>query len=144
MTTVRFIYQGSDKVQEREIVAEQICNFLSEHLDLPKTIEIVFANMNEAVYGTTHVNARFKNRININNSLTFNEIPQVLVHELIHLNQIKTGRLSNTSNGLFMWDNRIYDLANYPNYDELPWEVDVAKKQRDLLIKTYEHFAPEA
>ena len=144
MTKVRFIYESSDYNKEREIVATKVCDFLRTQIDLPETIEIKFAVLDESLYGSTHINARFKNRININNSLTFNEIPQVLVHELIHLNQIKTGRLSNTSNGLFMWDNRIYDLANYPNYDELPWEVDVAKKQRDLLIKTYEHFAPEA
>jgi hypothetical protein len=140
MLKIRFIYQGDDYNQDREIVSSAICQLLSEELELPETIEIVFATMNESVYGNTLVNPRFKNRININNTLTFNEIPHVLVHELIHLNQITIGRLSSTTNGRFKWDNREYNLDNYPNYDELPWEKDVVNRQQDLLIKLAEKF----
>jgi hypothetical protein len=142
MLKIRFIYQGDDYNQEREIVASAICKYLAEELELPETIEIVFAKMNESVYGNTIVNPRFKNRININNTLTFNEIPQVLVHELIHLNQITIGRLSSTTNGRFKWDNREYNLDNHPNYDDLPWEKDVVNRQQNLLVKLVEKFNP--
>ena len=144
MTKVRFIYEGSDYNKEREIVATKVCDFLRTQLDLPETIEVKFAVLDESLYGTTHINSRFKNRININNSLTFNDIPQVLVHELIHLEQVKSGRLSGSSDGNYYWDNKYYDLSYYPNYDELPWEKDVAERQQSLLVKTYQHFAPVA
>lgn len=142
MSNIRFIYQAGEIIQEREIVAREIFQFLKNHIDLPDSIEIAFANIHESVYGATHLNSRFKNRITINSSLTYNEIPPVLIHEFIHLNQIKMGRLYGMSNGMYKWDNKIYNIKNYPNYDELPWEVDVVNRQHNLLVKTYQHFAP--
>lgn len=143
MSNIRFIYQTGSYNQEREIVAEQIFEFLKDHIILPQKIEIAFTDLHEAVYGSTHINPRFKNRITINSNLTYNDIPPVLIHEFIHLNQMKIGRLSSASNGMFMWDNKLYNLQDYSSYDDLPWEKDVANKQHDLLVKTYLHFAPK-
>lgn len=139
MTTVRFIYQGTDYKPEREVIARKVCEFVATQLDLPNEIQVEFAKLHDSQYGATPVNSRFKNRIQINTMLTANEIPQVLVHELIHLSQIKTGRLSNTSNGKPIWDGRIFQLTENVNPDDLPWEQDVANKQQLLLTKTV-HF----
>lgn len=141
MPSIRFIYQSDDQDIEREAVSIKVCEFVSTILDIPDTIEIVFAQMHISVYGNTVVNPRFKNRININNVLTSNEIPQVLVHELIHLNQIKTGKLGITSNGRYIWNGRQITVDPNINYDTLPWEKDVLAKQTAILIKTVEHLS---
>lgn len=110
-------------------------------MSLPDKIEIVFAKLNESEYGSTFVNPRFPNRLSVNTKLTFMEIPHVLVHELIHLYQIKTGMLSSTSDGKYIWNSKIYTVPqgiDYIRYIELPWESDVAKREPKLLAKVLE------
>lgn len=141
MPSIRFIYQSDDQDTARESISIKVCDFVSTILDIPDTIEIVFAQMHVSVYGNTVVNPRFKNRININNILTSAEIPQVLVHELIHLNQIKTGKLGITSNGRYIWNGRQISVDPNINYDTLPWEKDVLAKQTAILIKTVEYLS---
>lgn len=140
MSSVRFIYEGNDYDSRKEIVAKKICDFLRNHLDLPEEIQIVFAKLHESEYGATILNPRFKNRFKINSTLTYTEIIPVLVHELIHLQQIKTGQLNSTSNGRIIWNNRQYNLLEHTDYDNLPWEQDVANKQQPLLRLVSEHF----
>lgn len=139
MSKVRFIYESDDYEVRREIVANKVCEFLRNHLDLPEEIQIVFAKLPISEYGATIVNPRFKNRIKINNILNYKEISQVLLHELIHLQQIKNGQLSNTSNGLYIWNKRTYSLLECTDYDSLPWEQDVVNVQHSLLPKLNEY-----
>jgi hypothetical protein len=139
MSSIRFIYESDGYDLKREIVAQKICDFLRNHLDLPKEIQIVFAKLHESEYGATIVNPRFKNRLKINSILSHREILPVLVHELIHLHQINTGQLSSTSNGRVIWNNRHYNLLEHTDYDNLPWEQDVANKQHFLLPLTNEY-----
>ena len=136
---VRFIYESDDYEVRREIIATKICDFLRNHLDLPEEIQIVFAKLPMSEYGATIVNPRFKNRFKINTILNYKEILPVVVHELIHLQQIKKGQLSNTSNGLYIWNKRTYSLLECTDYDNLPWEQDVVNIQHSLLPKVYEH-----
>jgi hypothetical protein len=140
--TVRFIYQSGDRLTDREVVANRVVEYLSQIVDLPKEIEIVFADLDQHVYGNTPVNPRFKNRVNVNKIVTVRELPQVLLHELLHLSQIKSGKLSNTSNGHYLWEGIRYESpanADYNYYQNLPWEIDVAQKQRKILpeLKAY-------
>lgn len=139
MSKIRFIYEGDDYEVRREIVATKICDFLRNHLDLPDEIQIVFAKLPISEYGATIVNPRFKNRFKINTVLNYKEIIPVLIHELIHLQQIKTGQLSNTSNGLFIWNKRTYSLLECTDYDNLPWEQDVVNIQHSLTPKVNEY-----
>lgn len=136
---IKFIYQSDDKNIEREETCIKVCEYVSTILDIPNNIEIVFAIMHESLYGNTMVNPRFKNRININNQLTTDNMPQVLVHELLHLNQIKTGKLGVTSNGRYIWNGCQITVDPNINYDTLPWEKDVVSKQTPILNKTLEH-----
>jgi hypothetical protein len=138
---IRFIYKSNDQDIVREKISILICEFVSTILDIPDNIEIVFDIMNESVYGNTMLNPRLKNRISINNKLTSTEIIEVLVHELIHLNQIKTGRLSSTSNGRYIWNKRQYTLNPNIDYDTLPWERDVVAKQKHILKQTLEYLS---
>jgi len=139
MSLVRFIYQGDHLDIARELMCKKVCEYVSSVLNLPKTIEIVFAKMNKSDYGQTVVNSRFPNRIHINETLMAKEMPYVLVHELLHLNQIKEGLLSSTSNGMYIWRGKIYRVSedlDYKSYVNLPWEQDVTQKYKPLLNET--------
>lgn len=141
MPNIHFIYQGDDYCAKRETVCKIICDYISTVLPLPDNIEIVFAKLGESEYGTTIVDKRFPNRLSINTKLTYIEVPHVLVHELIHLHQIKTGILSNTSDGKYIWNKRIFSVPkdySYKQYSELPWELDVKNKEPKLLSKVLE------
>ncbi len=133
---IRFIYQAGEQLADREAIATRVVDYLSTVVDLPQDIEIVFAMLAEHEYGNTPVNPRFKNRVNVNSKLTAREIPQVLLHELLHLSQIKTGRLSSTSNGQPIWNGNQYSVpknADYQYYQNLPWEQEVVSRQRKIL-----------
>lgn len=142
--TTRFIYQAGEKLIDRESITLRIVNYLSQIVDLPQDIEIVFAMLAEHEYGNTPVNPRFKNRININHKLTTQELPQVLLHELLHLSQIKAGRLSSTSNGQPIWNGNQYTVpknADYQYYQNLPWEQDVVSRQHKILPELLAYLA---
>jgi hypothetical protein len=141
MSQVRFIYQGDHLDIARELMCKKVCEYVSSVLSLPNTIEIVFAKMNKSDYGQTIVNSRFPNRIHVNESLRAKEMPYVLVHELLHLNQIKEGLLSSTSNGMYIWRGKIHRVRedlDYKSYVNLPWEQDVIQKYKPLLNETIE------
>jgi hypothetical protein len=142
--TIRFIYQAGEQLADREAIATKIVDYLSRIVDLPQDIEIVFAMLAEHEYGNTPVNARFKNRVNVNHKLTALELPPVLLHELLHLSQIKTGKLSSTSNGQPIWNGNQYTVpknADYQYYQNLPWEQDVANRQRKILPELIAYLA---
>lgn len=141
---IRFIYQAGEQLVDREAMVMKIVDYLSQIVDLPQDIEIVFAMLAEHEYGNTPVNSRFKNRININHKLTAQELPQVLLHELLHLSQIKTGKLSSTSNGQAIWNGNQYTVpknADYQYYQNLPWEQDVVSRQRKILPELLTYLA---
>lgn len=142
--SIRFIYQAGDKLADRESIVTRVIEYLSHVVDLPQDIEIVFAMLAEHEYGNTPVNPRFKNRVNINHKLTTQELPQVLLHELLHLSQIKTGKLSSTSNGQPIWNGNQYTVpknAEYQYYQNLPWEQEVVSRQRKILPNLLTHLA---
>jgi hypothetical protein len=144
MLVIRFTYQGDDYSLAREIVSTRLCESISTIIALPNEIEIRFANLGKSVYGAASLEHRFKNRIAINNTLTVREIPEVLVHELIHLHQIHIGLLSVSRTGIYSWKNKQYKINNpktmtVENHNQLPWEVDVAIKQQTVLSAALAH-----
>lgn len=137
--TVRFIYQHDLVDTARELMCKHICEFVAGKINLPKTIEIKFSKMDKHDYGNTIIDSRFPNRIQINDKLMAKEMPYILVHELLHLNQIKEGLLSSTSNGMCIWRGKIYRVdsdLDYKAYTSLPWEQDVIQKYKPLLNET--------
>lgn len=138
MGNVTYIYESNDKNLDRENLVKKIIDYISTLIKLPNDIQVVFAILDDSIYGSTFVNPRFKNRITINNKLTNNELPYVLIHELIHINQIHTGLLSVSSNGKYIWGGNIYNINNI-DYDNFPWEQDVAAREKQITIKVL-HF----
>jgi hypothetical protein len=131
-------YKGTSPDVQREQVARHVCIKLQEHLDLPEIIEIQFVHLGPSTYGETIVDTRYPNRIRINLDLSLTEIVIPIVHELIHLEQIKQGRLSNTRFGDILWEGKKYSMDKnmaYREYMKLPWEMDVSVRQPKLLSK---------
>lgn len=131
-------YKGTSPDIQKEAVANNVCSVLRTHLDLPDIIEIEFVQMGPSTYGETIVDLRYPNRIRINLDLTITDIIIPIVHELIHLEQIKQGRLACNRFGDLIWEGKKYKMRksiSHREYIQLPWEVDVVSRQTDLLNK---------
>jgi hypothetical protein len=133
-----FIYRDKFLGDEFESLATKICKILRNHLTLPEPIEIESISMGPSIYGQLLVDPRFKKRIRINSDLALNELKHPLVHELIHLHQITTNQLDSRRDGSYLWEGQPYKIRDahklsYAQYQELPWELDVAQKQHKFL-----------
>ena len=128
--SIWFSYPGDDQTEWREVVCRKLTEAVSTVISLPEEIIIRVANLRDGTYGSAALEFRFRNRISISSVLSAEEIPEVLVHELIHLNQIHTGMLRASRIGDYYWNEQI--VVSTP-YEKLPWEVDVATRQAEVL-----------
>jgi hypothetical protein len=133
-----FIYKGSVKPPAiYEKFTDKVISIVKTLYVLPDTIEIQFENMGPSVYGMTMLDPRFPNRIRLNQDLSLEEYLLPLTHELIHLHQMYTNRLQSRQGGRILWDKVLYKVnmleMSYTDYQQLPWETDVAEKQQKLL-----------
>lgn len=142
---VYFINLGSEQYR---VVLTSVCMLVGQCISLPEKIEIEFSNLNESTYAELVLNTRYKNRIKINNKLSVKECINVLIHELLHLQQLHEGRLMVSSQGDYIWNKKSYSAKNiknltYKEYNTLPWELDVAQKQQKILKKILELGLPK-
>lgn len=124
-----------------DINKEKLCNIVvskcASLIKLPNKIVLEFRKLHDSVYGEAILNS--KDRIRLNVGLSLQETVLVLVHELIHISQIHVGQLTFSKKGDYIWENKVYcNVASiktmaYKTYTQLPWELDVAKKQQNLL-----------
>jgi hypothetical protein len=116
-------------------VATKICQAASLHIKLPEDITIEFVDLAQGTYGETSLSS---NRIRLNISLSVKELIYPLVHELLHLNQIHTGKLSMRYN-VYVYEGKKYKIdqstMTHEEYASLPWEQDVANREKQLLVK---------
>jgi len=137
MNTVRYIYANDSYDVNKEKVISNIISIACSLIELPNEIEVEFTKLDPSVYGETSTEFRFRNRITINEALSTKESIKPVIHELLHLNQIHTGRLSGRK-GFVIWDGKIFSLDKKTTpevWANLPWERDVAEKQQFLLEK---------
>ena len=131
-----YYYKGVNPDIQKEKVATYVCNRLREHLDLPDVIEVEFIQLGPSTYGETVIDFRYPSRIRVNLDLSLTDIVIPIVHELLHLEQIKQNRLTNNRFGDILWENTVYKVKknlSYRDYLALPWELDVAEKQQKVL-----------
>jgi hypothetical protein len=133
-----YIYKGSVKPPViYEKFTAKVIDIMKKMFVLPDTIEIQFEDMGPSVYGMTVLDPRFPNRIRINQDLSLEEYLLPLTHELLHLHQMFTNRLQSRPGGRILWDKQPYKVnmmtMSYNEYQQLPWELDVAEKQQKLL-----------
>lgn len=133
--TVRFFYaKGLVIDYNKEKLVKHVVQQTGAHLKLPNSIDIEFQRMGSSTYGETDIATK---RITINFDLGLNDIFLPLLHELIHLEQIETGKLARSKEGHYVWESTVYKIEpgmlSYDDYKELPWEQDIVKKHRYLV-----------
>lgn len=135
---VRFIYLDNDNYDtDREKVLSAVTDIVATLIQLPNSIEIEFKTLINS-YGELILDPKFKNRIRLDKNLNVKESILPLIHELIHLNQLYTGRLKSNRQNI-IWENKVYHVdftnLNYEKWCNFPWEQDVVLKQQKLLDK---------
>lgn len=136
---IKFIYTDSEPILNRELVVNKLLDKIKNFIELPNYLEIEFADTADHIYGETHLNQRFKNRIKLSHNLEPDFLIKTLLHELIHINQLYTGILRCRQDGIIYWKNNPYRIdlntITYSEWQKLPWELDVVNKQHNLLLK---------
>jgi hypothetical protein len=138
---LKFIYPKDhvslDTDANREILCETICDRLSIVLTLPDEIIIEIIKMLPSAYAETYLHYKNSYRIRLNTSLLINDIVIPLAHELIHLEQLTTGKLMINHEGLYIWEQIPYNVnmndLHYGEYLQLPWELDVHNRLPKIL-----------
>jgi hypothetical protein len=124
---------------EKAKVATSLCQAASLYINLPETIIVEFVDLGPGIYGESTLHFNNQHRVRINLQLSNKELIYPLIHELLHLNQIYEGRLSVTRFGDCVWESNVYKIdqskMRYHDYKQLPWELDVANREKDLLSK---------
>lgn len=135
MLNIIYIFQDIEPNDTVKLLLSRVCDLVSEHLVLPKEIQIEFKKLSDSNYAETSLNPRYKNRITINSNLELTEMINPLIHELIHLSQLHEGKLRKRRDGMYIWENRNYTVVetlSYKQYLELPWEADVVNRQKQI------------
>ena len=136
LVNVRFFYKNNQHSYKHEIIISSVCNAVAQLIDLPTELEVCLYSLGNNVYGGVD---RYKiNRLGINYDIPMEELPLILVHELIHVNQKHTGLLRIAQDGLIYWrgipyTKKLPEELEYSEYEKLPWEIDVENQQIDLL-----------
>ena len=136
---VKYNYINCKQDKGKESILSKVCNSAGLLIELPNIIYIEHKSLNHAVLGETVIDLHSNKKISLNNSLTIKESILVLTHELVHLCQIHTNKLSLHKNGNYIWEGKQYGniaslrALSYYDYLQLPWEQDVAKIQQKLL-----------
>lgn len=135
---IKYYYQNHQYSYKHETIITLFANRVSKIIELPNSLEVCLYPLPNNVYGGIDMN--HINRIGINYDLPLELIPKILTHELIHVNQKHTGILTIKSNGMCYWHGIPYtkklpEEMSYEEYNNLPWELDVAKKQQEIYLK---------
>lgn len=135
---IKYTHHKKFDVSRHIKLTDKVIELVDKLYVLPNEIEIVFESLGKSVYGMTMLDTRHYNRIRLNIDLSIEEYIIPLTHELLHLHQMFTNRLQPRIGGKILFDNMLYKVdslnMSYEDYMNLPWEQDVAEKQRKLLI----------
>ena len=132
--TVRYFYQNTKIDKVREVMIDKLTNTVSKLIELPDTIEVCIYKLDDNVYGG--IDKYITNRLGLNSNLTLEEIPKILVHELIHVHQRHTSQLSIKHNTYYWLGIPYHNLdtnLTFEEYKNTPWEMDVENKQTKVL-----------
>lgn len=130
--------------EEQQKLVTYVINQLYSILSLPDYIEVEFKSMDLPSYGETQVAfQRAKKKIILNSDLSAKELFYPTIHELVHVSQIHTGKLSASRTGVFVWEDKTYPIdpatISYKEYQQLPWELEAYEQQHILGKKLLEN-----
>ena len=144
---IKYYYKDNHHSYKHETIITYFSNAICQVIDLPPTLEVCLYDLGPEVYGG--IDMYRVNRIGINYDLSFEEIPKILVHELIHVNQKHSGILKITNNGSCYWHGVYYtnkkpEDMTYEEYNSLPWEIDVQNRETKVLHSALELFVSKS
>ena len=135
---VKFYYKNNNYEKDNEVALTLLAIAVSQIIELPDVVEVCLYPLEENVYGGIDINR--VNRIGLNINLSLESQLKILVHELIHVSQKHLGMLKIKPNGMCYWQGIPY--SNKPpeemtreEYTNLPWELEVINRQREILQK---------
>jgi hypothetical protein len=133
---VKFYYQNKPPKPQLETLIRNFSSVVEQVIELPTSIEVCLYDLGHSVYGGIDVHVL--NRLGLNYNLSAKEIPLILIHELIHVNQKHKKILEIRRNGHFYWHgipytNQLPENLSYEEYENLPWEHDVKNRQSKVL-----------
>lgn len=133
---IQFFYKNNKPCARREDIILRLANSISEIIDLPDRIEVCIYPLGKNVYGG--IDKYCINRLALNLDLDYNSIPLILTHELIHVSQKYTKILEIKNNGHYYWYGIPYtkvlpEEMSYEEYRNLPWELDVQRRETKVL-----------
>lgn len=133
---IKFYYKNRPQSIKRETVITSFAKAIAKVIDLPDTLEVCLYDLGLGIYGG--IDMYHVNRIGINYELDYVAIPQVLTHELIHVNQKHQKHLEIRNNGYYYWmgipySNKKIEDITVLEYQNLPWELDVVQRQTKVL-----------
>lgn len=135
MLNIVYIFQDIEPNENIKLISNRLVEICKQHIQLPHEIQIEFKKLDPNEYGHTSLNPRYKNRITINSDLTLSEIVKPIIHELCHMSQLYENRLYKHRDETYIWEGKKYKLKSsmtYSDYQNLPWELDVAEKEVKL------------
>lgn len=127
--------RDSQKDIYKDRLIESITTRAAKFLTLPEIVIIELKKLNPSNYGETDITSK---KIILNCDIDLHSIIFPLSHELLHLEQIETGRLNRSRSGKYVWENVVFEVEEsitYSHYKDLPWELDVNKKHYELVAK---------
>ena len=119
---------------------QSLANALAAIIELPNTLQVCLYPFVDNVYGG--IDKHVKNRFGININLPLDQMPKIVVHELIHIHQRHTGILA-IKGGYYYWrtipyGNKLPEEMSYEEYKNCPWETDVDERVDKLLTESLE------
>ena len=82
---VKFYYQNKTHKPQLESLIRNFSSVIEQVIELPTSIEVCLYDLGHSVYGG--IDMHVLNRLGINYNLTVQEVPLILIHELIHVSQ---------------------------------------------------------
>jgi hypothetical protein len=135
-----FYYQNSQKSPVHEQMIKSLANALGSLIELPKKLQVCLYPFLDNVYGGIDKNVT--NRFGVNINLSLEQLPKIVVHELIHIHQRHVGLLK-IKQGHYYWrnipySNKMPEEMSYQEYKSCPWETDVDERVDKLLTDSLE------
>ena len=135
---IQFFYQNQLKNYKYEELVFKYASAVSTIIELPDLIQVCLYDLGSDTYGGID---RYKiNRIGLHYDLLLEQVPNILVHELIHVNQKLLGTLKIKQSGWCFWHSIPYtkkspDKMTKEEYENLPWELDVVNRHPAILAQ---------
>ena len=143
---IRFFYKNTRIDKNREVIITSFANLVAQIIELPNDLDVCLYPFKENIHGG--IDAHRVNRIAINANLPYDSIPEILTHELIHVNQKFLGTLKIVNKTCYWrtipYTNTMPEDMPYEEYLQLPWERDVQERLESVVTQALQKYNSQA